>query len=242
MAKTWFWILAISVCVILSGCRSISSSGIFDRHDRVLLKFSNSADVLAVIHPEESELLSQSESVVASWGSNKKISKLWFNAIAFDEELLTATRKYCFIANEKAKGYYVAPAEKLRFDAEVVLGPEVLDEPYANENAKRIAILQHVLTVFSEDMIQVTPDSRTLESATLMAKQVLNSILREKFEQSPALAARLTEPDGVKFEHRSLGAGLGRMIVEGDVAKVRIKVGKGGFKRPLTLQETPKGD
>jgi hypothetical protein len=64
------------------------------------LKTSSAAEVLGMIHDPECELLSQSKSVIASFGQKKKGYKRWFNMVAFDENELTARRKYFFIVDE----------------------------------------------------------------------------------------------------------------------------------------------
>ncbi len=207
----------------------VDESKIFDRYSSTVLKISTSADILNVIQ-EGQELVSQSESVVASWAEAQGGSVLWFNMVAFDEEELTAVRKYSFLANEKVKGFYVVPARKLRFDAEVVLDVEIIEEPYANENEKRIKILKVVLESFSKDMLQISMDSQVLRSSSMMVKQVLNTILVQ-LDQSPALAARLSELKGMSFDHTTLGPGRVRMVFIEEVVKVKVKVGKDWFGR-----------
>ncbi len=232
-------------CLALSGCPYIAEdiqhgkwrvqshfvkeSEIFNRYSSTVLKLSTSADILNIIQEGE-EFVSQSESVVASWAGVKKGSLLWFNMVAFDEEELTAVRKYGFLANEKVKGFYVVPARKLRFDAAAVLDAEIIEEPYANENEKRIKILKVVLESFSKDMLQISMDSQVLRSSSMMVKQVLNTILVQ-LDQSPALAARLSGLKGMSFDHMMLGPGRIRMVVIEDVVKVKIKVGKDWFGR-----------
>lgn len=228
------WLIAVAaaaVCFVSSGCQlMVRDSKVFDRYYMTTLKFSSSADVLAHIQKEDSEFLSQSESVVASWGQKWSDAALWFNMVAFDEDELTAVRKYAFLGNEKAKGFYIVPAQSLRFDAQIVIDRAVLDEPYANENERRIAVLQNVLDVFSEDVNQLTFDSQTLMSASMMAKRALNTIL-VKLSQSPALAVTLPDLTGLDFRYPNLGKGRARMIINQDIVKLKIKVGTSWFNR-----------
>ena len=214
----------------------VDESEIFNRYYFTVLKSSTSADILNVIQEGE-ELVSQSESVVASWSQAQEGSVLWFNMVAFDEEELTAVRKYGFLANEKVKGFYVVPARKMRFDVEAVLDAEIIEEPYANENEKRIKILRDVLESFNKDILQISMDSQVLRSSSMMVKQVLNSILVQLGE-SPALAARLSELKGMSFDHTTLGAGRVRMVLIEDIVKVKIKVGKDWFGRQ-SFEEHP---
>jgi len=61
----------------------IGDAHIFDRYELTTLKQSTSSDVLSIIQDSKTELLTQSESIVASWGEKKKGSVLWFNMVAF---------------------------------------------------------------------------------------------------------------------------------------------------------------
>ncbi len=234
-----FWCLALSGCPYMAedikhGSRRVRShfvdeSEIFNRYSSTVLKSSTSADILNIIQ-EGQEFVSQSESVVASWAEAKKSSILWFNMVAFDEEELTAVRKYGFLANEKVKSFHVFPTKKLRFDAAAVLETEIIEEPYANENEKRIKILRVILESFSNDMLQISMDSQVLRSSSMMVKQVLNTILVQ-LDQSPALAARLSRLKGMSFDHITLGPGRVRVVLTKDIVKIKIKVGKDWFGR-----------
>ena len=238
--KIWSVVTMLLACVVLAGCqqpqRTASPNELYGRYNQTTLKLSNSSDVLAVISDREIELLSQSQNVVASWGSDKKAVKLWFNAAAFDEEELTAVRKYCFWVNEKARGYFVVPAEKVWFEAELVLDEDMLEEPYADANARRVAILKGLLTRFSEDMAQITADSRALKSAAMTVEQIINNITLSVLEISPALAVKLPDAEGLEFDHMQFGPGKIRMTEEAGIIRLRIKIGKSKWNRPNTME------
>ena len=241
MSKRFFLTVAVGCCIVFAGCdlftaiheppmdlftsheRYTGDRWLLDRYDRIILKQSSSAEVLSVIQ-QENDFLSQSESVVAAWGDKRNVSMLWFSAVAFDEELLTAKRKYSFVADERIKGYWTIPAQKLRFDAEVVLDPKVLAEPYANENAKRIAILKQLLKDYNADLIQLTADSQTLTSGSMMARRAVNTVIT-RLDQNPAYAIKLDEPNGLDFDHIILGKARARLILTDDIAVLTIKVG-----------------
>ena len=230
-SKAWLFAVAAGCVVFSQGCQYfVDESKIFNRYFCTVLKFSTSADILNIIQEGEKELVSQSESVVASWAQAQRGSVLWFNMVAFDEEELTAVRKYAFLANEKVKGYYIVPAKKMRFDAETVLDAEIIEEPYATENERRIKTLKVVLESFNKDILQISMDSQVLKSSSMMVKQVLNIILVQ-LDQSPALAARLSELKGMSFDHTTLGPGRVRMVYTEDIVKVKVKVGKDWFGR-----------
>ncbi len=216
-------------CSLLIGCSDSQLKEEFQLRQQyhwTLLRFSSSADVLATIAPVGTELLSQSENALATWGQNKKGSLLWFNAVAFDEEKLTATRKYCFLTNEKAKQFLIIAKPRFIFYGRAVIASKVLDEPYPNQNAKSIAIYKNFMTSFNDDMIQLTSDSHTLQSAVLMVKQALTTVLRQKIDLSPALAARFEDEDGLGFLHPTLGKAVIWMSIEDGIADINIEIGK----------------
>ena len=187
------------------------------------LKQSSSADVLPMIHKPAYELLSQSESVVASLGQKKKGHQIWFNMVAFDENRLTAIRKYFFMVDEKPKSLWVQPKRRLRFDSRMVLEADVFDEPYANESARRIAILRQVLKNVRKDIDEVGAQDKNLSICRILINQTLETIL-VKLDSSPVLASRLSTTDGFDFDHITLGAGTIWMGVAGDIVNVRISI------------------
>jgi len=197
---------------------------LYENYDQTTLKVSNSSEVLAAIHRPEYELLSQSESVVASFGQKKKGHKKWFNMVAFDENKLTASRKYLFIVDDRPN-LLEQPKKSLRFDCEVVVGSEVLNKPYGSENAKRIAILKEVLANVRKDVDEVSQDNKMLGICGMMINQALRAALVE-LDQSPVLASKLSEPGGVDFSHINLGKGKIGMVTAGDVVMVKMRLGR----------------
>ena len=223
-------VLLIVLCAMLltTGCqvlRPTKYEDVFERYYLTTLNISNSSDVISAIHDDEgAELVSQSEGVVVSWGEKKNTSVIWFNAIAFNEDDMTATRKYGFVVDEKAKSYYVRSVLNMRFDAELIMDPAVLDAPYVNTNARRIAVMREVQKKFDLDTIQVVGDSQVLDSSSAMIKQVFKRVLYQ-LGHSPALAARMNKLSGMKFDHMNFGAGRIRLLIEGNVVKLKFKVG-----------------
>ncbi len=219
-------IVAILCCIVLAGCEgTIPDRDVFGRYYLTTLKFSTSADVLNVIADNEKELLSQSQSVIASYGQKKDAKELWFNMVAFDETRLTAVRKYTFLVDESTGLYIMARRGKLRLDARVVVDPKVMAEPFENENARSMAILRDVSDKFSDDIGQLTFDSADLRSAAILTKHIFNTILR-KLDDSPAVAARLAGDAGMEFDHMNLGKGNVRMVRQDDIVSVKIKIGQ----------------
>jgi hypothetical protein len=229
-------ILAAAMSVlILGGCTSQPHTyeQVFDRYYATTLKSSTSADVLASIQDPSTELLSQSESVVAAWGKEGKEQKPvrthWFNMVAFDEEQMNAVRKYGFILEETHWGWNRTPAPALRFDAELVMDADVLNAAYASNNEKQIEMVKKAQELFSTDAQELVFDSQTLGNSTIMVQQALNSVLY-KLDHSPAYAAKLGLLEGMEFDHPTLGQSRVRMLIEGDIVKLKIKAGKPWFQ------------
>ena len=202
------------------------TSSLPDAYNRIDLKETTSADVLTFIKRKKPdiELLSQSESIVASFGEKKKTKQSWMTMVAFNEENFTAERKY-FLAVDEKPWHLFAEGQRLRFDTEMVLGREQLDAPYSNENVRRIAILQQILENFRSDILQVRSDSRVLDASAMIVNQTLERLLYI-FDKSPARAAWLDRRDGLEFDHPTMGWGKVRMVFDDDVVKLKIKVGR----------------
>lgn len=211
-------------------------------YDMTLLKNSSSAEVLTILYIPELELLSQSKSILAAHGQNKKGYKNWLTMVAFDENDMLAKRKYLLVADEKPKILFVEPWENLSFDCQMVLESEVFEEPYANENAKRIAILRRVLENSKNDIKQVSSDNKMIEICGALINQAIGAVL-VKLDSSPALATRLSEPSGLAFSHMSMDRGKVGMIIKDDVVAVRIRTGSltGEFENitPESLSPQP---
>jgi len=233
--ELWFLIFSFQLLVIfaLCGCavkEFLTPEGppynveIAQSYYQTKLNISSSADVLATIHKPEYEMLSQSKSIVASLGQKKKGYKVWLKMVAFDENELTAKRKYLFIEDERPKVLFVEPWGSVIFNCEMVLEKEVLDKPYANENARRIAILKQVLTNVRSDVKQLSLDNKTLDVCGMVINQALEAVL-VKLNTSPVLASKLSEESGVEFSHMSFKKGKIQMLIEDDIVTVEIALG-----------------
>ncbi len=217
-----------------AGCTNplSQSESIYTRYYATTLGLSTSSDVLEHIQDRDTELLSQSNSVVAAFGSTAKERTHWFNIAAFDQDSAVAVRKYGFVCEENNRSFNQKPHPAVRLDAELLLDEKTLNEPYANANARQIAVLQKALFLFGQDALEVSHDSAALRSSVAMAKQAVNSALN-KLVQSPAEAARLAEMPGMAFDHISLGESRIRMLIDGQKVKIKIKSGKQWFETPF---------
>jgi len=224
-----------AAAIMLAGCaRPLTTyEHVYERYYATTIGLSTSADVLEILNNRGHELLSQSESVVAAWGKEGTRDRThWFNMVAFDQNSAVAVRKYGFILEETAVGPNRQPRPGLRFDAELVLEPETLNEPYANANEMRVAVLRAIAAHFSRDSQEVRHDSATLRNSSAMVNQALNNALI-KLVQSPAEAAQLGDPEGMLFDHMTLGQSHIRMLIQGDLVKLKIKAGKPWFNVPF---------
>ena len=223
-----FLLLALSGCPVVEYLTpekpTRHNEQISECYSLIKLKTSTSAEVLEIIHMPGNELLSQSKSVIVSSGQKKGGYKNWLNMVAFDENEPTARRKYLLIADEKPKVLLVEPREGLIFNCEMVIGSDVLGKPYSNENARRLAILKQVQENVRKDTDEVSKDNKTIAVCGMLINQAIETVLLN-LDESPALAARLDEPRGVKFEHTSFDKGKIQMVITDDIASVKMKLG-----------------
>lgn len=240
MKKSVLFLTFITLSVLcVTGCSDPLDKYefIFDRYYTTTLKVTTSADVLATTQDPDTELLSQSESIVAVWGKEgKKDRTHWFNMIAFDEDAMTAARKYGFILEETTTGYNRIATPALRFDAEVIVDTDVLEAPYANNNEKYIAVLKAVYDAYKKDAAELVYDSSQLKSSSMMVNQAFN-IVQIELMKSPGYAANLPLTKGMRFEHMNLGESYIRMLIEGDIVKIKIKCSKKWFKDDHPFEE-----
>jgi hypothetical protein len=193
-------------------------------YDEIQINKSTSADVLDVIKQYKQELISQSESVIASYGEKKKGYQFWLTMVAFNEEDFTATRKY-FMAVDEKPWHINAEGQKFRFDFEEIVDEKTLSEAYTSENQKRIAILTKVLENARDDIAQIRQESTIPDTGGMMINQTLERILYV-LRQSPALAEKLDQPNGLDFDHPTMDKGRVGMKLEEKVVKVRIRIGR----------------
>ncbi len=179
----------------------------------------------------ESELISHSENVVASLGQSKDGYKTWFNIVTFHENRLNAVRKYFFFVDDKTKSFQLRPSRGLRFDCEMVLDRDIPAASDKAENSRRIAILRRVKGNLRKDIDELgdyadAPDqeNKMLDICRMLINQTFEVILL-KLDNSPVLATRLNQPDGVEFNHINFDKGKIQMVVVGDIVVVKIRLG-----------------
>ncbi len=179
----------------------------------------------------EAELISHSENVVVSLGQSKDGYKNWFNMVTFQENELNAERKYFFFVDDKSRSFQLSPSRGLRFDCEMVIGEEMLAEPGTTENTRRIAMLRNVLDNFHKDIVELRDDTESpdqenkmLDICRMLINQAFEVVLLE-LDSSPVLATRLSQADGVEFDHINFDKGKIQMVVGGNIVRVKIRLG-----------------
>lgn len=225
---------AAAAGLFLSGCVQIHTfkpnEVVFSKYDETNLGVSTAADVLGYLQDPELELLSQSENVAVAWGEQEDGETHWFNMVTFADEDLTAIRKYAFALVEKKPFKNAAPRPTFQFEAAVIMPAEILAAEYPSQNARFIAVFDELRDMFHDDAAEVTADSETLESSAIMVNRMLNAVFA-KFGSSPALAARLPQPEGLEFLNPSLGDTRIRMLIEDNLVRLKVRSERGWFQK-----------
>ena len=229
-------IAVLAICCLAVGCEPEdpfvlvtpeglpSNQQIYAQYHQTILKQSTSAEVLSRFGSPGYALVSQSKSIAALVGTTKQGHKMWFNMVSFDENELIAKRKYYFISHERPKQMLVEPWEGLDFGCQMVLPKDILDAPYTDENARRIAILKKVDADARKDMGEIGTDNATVNIGGMMTGQGIESLLA-KLDASPAIATHLGEPNGVEFEHTNFDKGCLRMVIDNDIVSIKMRLG-----------------
>ncbi len=199
-------------------------------YDQTTIKKSLTLDVLPRIAQLNNEMLSQSDSVVASLGQGKEGYKTWFTMVAFHEYELSVIRKYFFVVDEKVEKRFTV-GRGLRFDCEMLLDEEELKQLGDTKELGEVALLKRVGENLGGDGLELSGGTEAphltegrLDVNILLIKQVLDTIVRG-LERSPELATRISDPNGIGFEHINFGDGKVRMWPEGNVVAVKIRLG-----------------
>lgn len=195
---------------------------------------TTSAEVLDMIKQYPKELVSQSESVVSCWQEKKDTHQFWQTMVAFDEENFTVARKYYLAVDEKPWHIHNED-QNLRFDSKIIFDKKTLSEPYTSENERRIAILKKVREYTQDDYMEVRQDSRVLNEGAMMSNQMFERILYV-INESPALAQRMVEPNGLDYESLAFNKSRAALYIDDVNNIVTTKVRIGSVKRLWKLK------
>ncbi len=248
-ASLWCPLAILFLCTLAGSCSIIPFSGKRQKlsyedlaapYNQITLQESITLDVIPIMQRSKkelgprlagTELLSKSQNTVASLGQSKNGYVTWFNMVTFHEYRLNVIRKSFFIVNDKETSLGTRTTRSLRFDCEMVLSKEVLNEQYTSESARQITILKHVMATLRKDISGLGADTNTpgqsnemLSVCGMLVNQTFEAILL-KLDSSPVLATRLSEPDGVLFDHISFDKGTIQMTIEGDIVTIHIRLG-----------------
>jgi len=177
--------------------------------------------------PSVSHLISHTSDVVALSGRKKGKYKKYFTMVAFDENSLTASRKYLFIVDERPKRLFVEPWETVHFECR--MKPADPGGSYTTANEKKIAVLRSVRETLRDDAEQIAAEDEVINIGRLMANEILEQVI-VKLESATGLASRLDEPSGLAFEHRSLDRGRLRMVEENGIVAIKAIAGSAAKK------------
>jgi hypothetical protein len=227
-------VMAIAGCVIFYGCKAQLplSETLFWSYEQTQIGQTNSAQELDYIQMSAMTLLSKSDTVIASWGQDDNGYQQWLTVTVFGEESGTAARKYFFYTDEKARDYpFVHPKWTGRFDGQLTIDKAMLEKPFADQNARSIAILKWIKTQFTDDAAKVSGDNKNIGLCQMVVNESFEQVLL-KLSESPEWASKLSTPEGVKFEHRSYYNGTLFLYEANGLITIAIELG---------CQPVPKG-
>ncbi|MCP4455157.1 MAG: hypothetical protein GY809_27150 [Planctomycetes bacterium] len=251
-ARAW----AFSLCVWVCGCsmpnpKALVPPGTLPYQDIAAtyhsgnIKRSSTLDVLRTMQTHQDllnpkhvgrELISQTDTLVASSGQSKNQRKNWFTLFSFDEQSMTANRKYFMCLDEIT---WVTPSEPQRslclprktlvFNSQLVV-TDLANREFDNEQARDIALLRNIAETLRHDMTYFDASTRIsgngnhiMTSIGLYMNTVFQQALRE-LDRSPYLANDLGH-QGLIFDHMTLNKGRIQMILQGDVLVSRVEMG-----------------
>jgi hypothetical protein len=238
----------------LSGCQSVERKdspgaltyqNLSQLYRQTYLQRSSSLDVLPRMRAAQAsldaqdvdkELVTQSDTVIASAGRSNKGARNWFTLFAFDKYRNVSTRKFFFYMDENArvspvgKRHWLVPWRSiLVFHAEVMVG-DVLTQSFSNEQQRRLAVVQSVTDHLRSDIQELGREqggrysSGMLTTSGMFMNQILRDALLE-LKKYPVFTAQLDSEKGVEFPTTNMGDGRLRVEVQGDKAVTYVEVG-----------------
>jgi hypothetical protein len=226
-------VLLLSACLALTGCdwaaRGITpperpnANELMVTFNKTTLNQSSSGDVVASVLYPTLQYVTQSQNTVAISGSKRIRARNWLTLISFGERL-TASGKYFFLINDKPQAFMYTKLILARLDVEKTITPEVLNKNYPDEEVKNIAILRDILSGFNASVREVKSSDAHIRSCSMAVDQLLGEILT-RLKTSSIEASRFADPDGMPFDNSNMGTGRLRMVIEGDIVKLKIIIG-----------------
>jgi len=224
----------------LGGCSQLSPPALVQRkarlydqelsaaYDATRIKKSLTLDVLPRLKQAPGEPLNQSDNVAGCLGRDKNGYRTWFTLVRFHEYELSVIRKYFFLVDER-----IGPRHKrgLRFDCQMLLSQEELEEIRKAKRPKQFALLRSAGENLRKDIAELHGGEAeaagqlgTLEVSALLLRQILENVILE-LERSDISAAELGEPNGVQVNHINFGPGKVRLRASGNTVTIRMRFG-----------------
>ncbi|HSV27043.1 MAG TPA: hypothetical protein VLH60_04040 [Sedimentisphaerales bacterium] len=187
------------------------------------LRQSNAGDVLMAVRHHDLQMVTQGQHAVAVSGPVLPAQRTWLTLVTFDESL-TASGKYFFLINDEPRAFLYTRTLRARFDIEKVITPEVLAANYPDEESRVIAVFRDLTNGFIASTREVRLADNRTRACAMAGGQLLGEILTG-LTRTPVDAGRIASTAGVPFDHSTMGKGRYRMVIEGDVARLKIIVG-----------------
>jgi hypothetical protein len=226
-------IALLFVCTVFSGCawtvrgltppESPSPEQLIATFNDTKLTQSSAGDVLAAVQYPDLQIVTHSQNAVAVSGPRDPAPRTWLTMVSFDESL-AASGKYFMLINDKPQAFMYTKFIRARLDAEKIVTPEVLAANYPDEEARDMAILRDILDGFNASAREVRLIDTRTRACSMATDQLLGEIITG-LKRSPADATRLADRGGAPFNHSTMGKGRFRMVVEGEVVRLKVFVG-----------------
>jgi len=235
-----YLVLVVGLLLAAVGCRAVTERLAVRqkrvRYDQVLASAYNqivvdkslTLDVLPKLENRPGEVVSQTESLIASVGQSPDTYRMWFTMVGFHEYKLSVVRKYFLLVDERIGGR----AERgLRFDCQMLIPKEIASGEFSSEADKQVSLLKAVRDTLLKDVSTLSGGAeaaaqanKTLDLCGMILKQTFELVL-VKLADSPVLVPQLASAEGVAFEHINFDKGLIRMVTQGQVVSVSIRLG-----------------
>jgi hypothetical protein len=258
-SKYAYWVCtwAFSLCLCVGGCSSIPNlnhwappgklpyQNIAATYHSTSLKRSSTLDVLRtmqthqdLLNPEDvnRELISQGDTLVASSGQSNDQLKNWFTLFSFDEQSMTANRKYFMCLDEKTLVTPSQPQKRLFFPRKTlifnsqILVTDLMSQEFDSEQARDIALLENMAKKLRSDVTYFDGTTRTTANGNHIMTNIglyMNTVFQQalmELHRSPYLANNLGH-QGLIFDHMTLNKGRIQMILQGDILVSRVEMG-----------------
>jgi hypothetical protein len=182
------------------------------------------------------ELISQSDTLVASSGRSNDHRKNWFTLLSFDEQSMTANRKYFMCLDESTlvtptepKKPLFLPRKTLVFNSQMVV-TDLMNQEFESEQARDIALLEGIARSLRSDLTYFDATTRPAANGNHIMTNIglyMNTVFQQalmELHRSPYLANDLSH-QGLIFDHMTLDRGRVQMILQGDILVSRVEIG-----------------